>query len=109
MLFLVIDFMKGALREQGFTSTNRLQNELVYCSENLDDLFALMRERGYQIKNGKYIAVKPTFAECFVRLKTLGAAYLPNNLEKRIAERKENYIDNLIKAQTERSHSSFHR
>lgn len=62
-------------------------DRLVYCSESLDDLFRLMRERGYQIKNGKYIAVKPTFAERFVRLKTLGAAYFPKNLEQRISER----------------------
>ncbi len=62
-------------------------DRLVYCSESLDDLFRLMRERGYQIKNGKYIAVKPPFAERFVRLKTLGAAYFPKNLEQRIAER----------------------
>ena len=62
-------------------------DRLVYCSKSLDDLFNLIRERGYQIKNGKYIAVKPTFAERFVRLKTLGAAYLPKNLEQRIAER----------------------
>lgn len=60
---------------------------LVYCSKSLDDLFTLMRDRGYQIKSGKYIAVKPTFTERFVRLKTLGNAYLPKNLEQRIAER----------------------
>lgn len=62
-------------------------DRLVYCSKSLDDLFRLMRERGYQIKSGKYIAVKPTFTERFVRLKTLGNAYLPKNLEQRIAER----------------------
>lgn len=42
---------------------------------------------GYLIKNRMHIAVKPTFAERFVRLKTLGEAYLPKNLEQRIAER----------------------
>ncbi len=62
-------------------------DRLVYCSENLGDLFDKLKERGYQIKNGKHIAVKPTFAERFVRLKSLGEAYLPKNLEQRIAER----------------------
>ena len=62
-------------------------DRLVYCSENLDGLFNKLREHGYQIKNGKHIAVKPTFAERFVRLKSLGEAYLPKNLEQRIAER----------------------
>lgn len=62
-------------------------DRLVYCSENLDDLFDKLKERGYLIKSGKHIAVKPTFAERFVRLKSLGEAYLPKNLEQRIAER----------------------
>lgn len=70
-------------------------DRLVYCSESLDDLFRLMSERGYEVKNGKYIAVKPTFAERFVRLKTLGAAYLTKNLEQRITER--NIFPNAVR------------
>lgn len=70
-------------------------DRLVYCSESLDDLFRLMSERGYQIKSGKYIAVKPLFAERFVRLKTLGNAYLPKNLEQRIAE--HNIFPNAVR------------
>lgn len=62
-------------------------DRLIYCSENLADLYNRLKERGYQIKNGKHIAVKPTFAERFVRLKSLGEAYLPKNLEQRIADR----------------------
>lgn len=62
-------------------------DRLVYCSENLGDLFDKLKERGYQIKNGKHLAVKPTFTERYVRLKSLGEAYLPKNLEQRIAER----------------------
>lgn len=84
-------------------------DRLVYCSKSLDDLFALMRDRGYQIKNGKYIAVKPTFAERFVRLKTLGAAYLPKNLEQRIAERNifTDYVREKFKTANE-VEKSFH-
>lgn len=62
-------------------------DRLVYCSVNLDHLFKLLRNRGYKIKSGKHIAVKPTFAERFVRFKSLGEAYLPKNLEQRIADR----------------------
>ncbi len=62
-------------------------DRLIYSSENLEDLLNKLKERGYQIKRGKYLAVKPTFAERFVRLKTLGEAYLPKNLELRISER----------------------
>lgn len=41
----------------------------------------------YQINRGKHLAVKPTFAERYVRLKSLGEAYLPKNLEQRISKR----------------------
>ena len=50
-------------------------------------MLAKLQERGYEIKRGKHVAVKPQFAERFVRLKTLGEAYLPKNLEQRIADR----------------------
>ncbi len=60
---------------------------LVYCSTELDDLISKLEERGYEIKRGKYPAIKAPFAERFVRLKTLGEAYIPKNLEKRIVDR----------------------
>ena len=85
-------------------------DRLVYSCEGFEDLLAKLQERGYEIKRGckqevctacpkaaqgraateasrKHIAVKPQFAERFVRLKTLGEAYLPKNLEQRIADR----------------------
>ena len=62
-------------------------DRLVYCSVDFDDLLSKLQERGYEIKNGKYIAVKSPNAERFVRLKTLGNAYITKNLEQRIADR----------------------
>ena len=62
-------------------------DRLVLCSADLEDLFGKLKERGYQVKDGKYIAVKPPFGERFVRLKSLDAAYLTKNLEQRISER----------------------
>lgn len=62
-------------------------DRLIYSSANFEDLLNTLKMRGYQIKRGKHLAVKPTFAERFVRLKTLGEAYLPKNLEVRISER----------------------
>ncbi len=58
----------------------------VYSSDRFEDLLARLKERGYEIKRGKYISVKAPSAERFVRLKTLGEEYLPKNLERRIAE-----------------------
>lgn len=71
-------------------------DRLVYCSHNVEELFEWLKRRGYEVKIGKYTAMKPPFGERFVRLKTLGAAYLPKNLEIRIAER-DNFT-NAIKA-----------
>ena len=62
-------------------------DRLVYCSESLDDLFSKLKGRGYAIKQGKYIAVKPQNAERFVRLMTLGEEYVLKSLEQRIADR----------------------
>ncbi|MCM1166665.1 MAG: hypothetical protein NC299_14205 [Lachnospiraceae bacterium] len=67
-------------------------DRLVYCSKNLEDFWDLLKRRGYEIKDGKHLAVKPTFAQRFVRLKTLGDAYLPIKLEQRIANR-NNYTN----------------
>ncbi len=65
-------------------------DRLIYCSINIEDLLNKLQERGYEIKRGKYLAVKPDYAERFVRLKTLGDAYLMKNLEQRIAD-KDNF------------------
>lgn len=62
-------------------------DRLVYSSENLSDLLEKLKQLGYEIKEGKYLAVKSPKAQRFVRLKSLGDEYLPNNLEKRIAEK----------------------
>ncbi len=59
---------------------------LVLSSENLEQLLDKLQALGYEIKQGKYLAVKSPDAERFTRLKSLGVDYLPDNLEKRIAE-----------------------
>lgn len=60
---------------------------LVYSSESIDDLLVKLKKRGYEIKHGKYIAVKAPSAERYVRVKSLGDEYLPQSLERRIANR----------------------
>lgn len=62
-------------------------DRLVYSTDSFEDLLARLKERGHEIKQGKYIAVKAPSAERFVRLKTLGEEYLLKNLEQRIAEK----------------------
>lgn len=62
---------------------------LIYSSANLDDLLTRLKENGYEIKQGKYIAVKHPNAERFVRLKTLGDDYCQGRLEQRISSRND--------------------
>lgn len=62
-------------------------DRLVYRTETIDDLLFRLQERGYEVKDGKYISVKHPNAERFVRLKNLGDEYLTKNLEMRIAEK----------------------
>lgn len=62
---------------------------LVLSSESLEQLLDKLQALGYEIKRGKYLAVKSPDAERFTRLKSLGEKYLPENLEQRIAEREK--------------------
>ena len=44
-----------------------------------------LKRRGYEVKNtGKYIAVKPTYAQKYVRLDNLGKYYTPDAIKERI-------------------------
>lgn len=85
------------IKSEGVREKIKLEiDRLVYSCESFEDLLAKLQERSYEIKRGKHVAVKPQFAERFVRLKTLGEAYLPKNLEQRIADR--NMFTNAVRA-----------
>lgn len=71
----------GTIRERIALDIDRL----IYTSSSVENLLNKLKERGYEIKQGKYLAVKAPFAERFVRLKSLGEDYLPKMLEKRIS------------------------
>ncbi len=73
---------------------------LIYSSVSLDDLLTRLKENGYEIKQGKYIAVKPPSAERFVRLKTLGDGYCQGQLEQRILSRNDFASSTRAKIQT---------
>ena len=62
-------------------------DRLVYLSSDFDHLVYKLLESGYNVKRGKYIAVKPSYSERFIRLKSLGNPYLPYVLEQRILDR----------------------
>lgn len=62
-------------------------DRLILSSENFAELLEKLKKQGYEIKEGKYLAVKSPRAQRFVRLRSLGEDYLPKNIEKRIANR----------------------
>lgn len=72
---------------------------LVLSSENLEQLLDKLQALGYEIKRGKYLAVKSPNAERFTRLKSLGEEYLPENLEKRMLRR--NVFPNAVREKLE--------
>lgn len=62
---------------------------LVLSSDNFEQFLAKLHALGYEIKRGKYLAVKSPNAERFTRLKSLGEEYTPEKLTERIARRDE--------------------
>lgn len=92
------------VKSEGVREKIKLEiDRLVYSSESFEDLLSKLKEKGFDIKRGKYVAVRPQYAERFVRLKTLGEAYLPKNLEQRIADR--DVFTNAIRAKFKTANS----
>ena len=62
-------------------------DRLIYSSVAIEDLLNRLKLLGYEVKQGKYIAVKHPNAERFARLKSLGDDYCQGRLEQRISNR----------------------
>ena len=62
---------------------------LVYREKDLDNLLELLKEKGYIVRKGKYISIKPANdpEARAVRTKTLGAEYTEENLVSRIFDK----------------------
>lgn len=76
-------------------------DRLILSTENFSDLLNKLKELDYEIKEGKYLAVKSPKAQRFVRLRSLGEDYLPKNIEKRIANRDK--FPNVVREKTKTS------
>ena len=62
-------------------------DKAVAASMTFTQFIAVLREQGYEVKTGvKYIAVRPPGKERFVRLKTLGDAYIEEAIKQRILQ-----------------------
>jgi hypothetical protein len=73
-------------------------DKILMCVENYDDVFGELESCGYEIKHGKYTAVKPQDGSQFIRLKSLGELYSEQALRNRIDNRRayENVVDKEI-------------
>ena len=50
--------------------------------KDMENLFQLLEEMGYEIKRGKHIGIKGSEQKTFIRFKTLGEGYREEDLEK---------------------------
>lgn len=66
---------------------------LLQKPKNYDDFCKLLMEQGYEFKRGKNPAVRGKGQKRFIRLKSLGDGYNPEDIEKIISEEKEQTAD----------------
>lgn len=69
-------------------------DEIIKCSYTVQNFWIELKRRGYEVKNtGKYIALKPTYSEKFIRLKSLGENYSPEAIKERIIKARNGIRD----------------
>lgn len=71
-------------------------DRLLMQSKDFDELLKRLKEIGYEIKDGKYISVKPKHGGSFFRLKSLGEFYSEQALKNRLYD-KARYEQQLAK------------
>lgn len=67
--------------------------------KNMDELLKLLREMGYEIKQGKYIAVRKGEQKKFLRFRSLGEGYTEQDLENLLSGKSGSKIDMLVDIQ----------
>ncbi len=69
-------------------------DEIIKCSYTVQNFWIELKRRGYDVKDtGKYIALKPTFSEKYIRLKSLGENYSPESIKERIIKARNGIRD----------------
>lgn len=80
-------FQEYAVRLKGKSFKAQLENAIdknIELAKDYDDFFKLMKEDGYESKQGKYLAFQNPKSNKFMRTKTLGVNYLENSIKYRI-------------------------
>lgn len=76
-------------REGKFVWGKMIARDLDACilqANDFDDFMELLRDKGYEVKQGKHLAVKPPGMSRFRRCKTLGDDYTEESIRRRIEE-----------------------
>lgn len=100
--------------EKQFTSTgsvrDKIRNDidrLLMQSSNIDELLEKLQKEKYEIKQGKYLAVRSADSKNFIRIKSLGEHYSEYAIKNRIRAKKkyeleiEKKINSVRKESTE--------
>jgi hypothetical protein len=79
-----------------------LIDKTIMQSKSFDELLQRLRDSGCEIKQGKYLAVKPKYATNFIRTHKLGADYSEQALKNRLTKKQmfEQNNDNMIQSAT---------
>lgn len=76
-------------RDGRFIWSDMIRRDVDACiiqAESYDDFLKLLSEKGYEIKQNKYLAIKPKGMSRFRRCKTLGENYTDERIRARIAD-----------------------
>jgi len=62
-------------------------DKIIMQSKNYDEVLQRLRDSGCEVKQGKYVAVKPRTASGFIRLKSLGVDYSEQAIKNRLTQK----------------------
>ena len=85
-----INYNEWQHRKNGTSWKQQIRDEidkLIPTVNSLEELIQAIEERGYVVKRGKYISIRASGQERFVRTKTLGEEYTEESLKARILYR----------------------
>ncbi len=72
-----------------FVWSDMIKRDMDACilqNNTFDDFLGMLKEKGYEIKQGKYLAVQPPGMKRFKRCKTLGEEYTEERIRQRVLE-----------------------
>jgi hypothetical protein len=79
-------------------------DKAIMQSKTFDDVLEKMKSEGYDVKQGKYLALRPKYADNFIRTKSLGESYSEQAIRNRLIEKNHfawSVEENLVTAKNE--------